>query len=129
MNRRALLLAPFGVAIAGGAAFYAMLDRMKDGSFDPRGVPSMLIGKHVPPFTLPGQAGAGFADTDLAAGHPILVNFFASWCVPCVEEAPALLELKQQADSRIRYRLQGQDRSDRDLPRTPWQSLYPLGPR
>ena len=90
MNRRLLLLVPFGAVVAGGAAFLAMLDREQEGKFDPRGVPSMLIGKPVPPFTLPGNPG--FADTDLR-GRSILVNFFASWCEPCVEEAPVLMDL------------------------------------
>ena len=92
MNRRLLLLVPFAGVVAAGAGFFAMLKRETEGKFDPRGVPSMLIGKHVPPFALPGDPG--FADTDLA-GHPILVNFFASWCVPCVEEAEVLMRLKQ----------------------------------
>jgi cytochrome c biogenesis protein CcmG/thiol:disulfide interchange protein DsbE len=100
MNRRALLLIPFGVALAGGGAFYAMLDRMSDGSFDPRGVPSMLINKAVPPFSLSGISGTGldergFGNVDLASGQPVIVNFFASWCEPCIEEAPVLLQLKQ----------------------------------
>jgi len=92
MNRRVLLLAPFGAVVLAGAGFMTMLHRAQDGKFDPHGVPSMLIDKHVPPFTLPGDPG--FADSDLA-GRPILVNFFASWCVPCIEEASALMSLKQ----------------------------------
>ncbi len=31
-----------------------------------------------------------------AAGKPALVNFFASWCVPCEQEAPALMALHQK---------------------------------
>jgi cytochrome c biogenesis protein CcmG/thiol:disulfide interchange protein DsbE len=96
MNRRLLLLVPFGATVAAGAGFFAMLRLETQGKFDPRGVPSMLIGKHVPPFTLPGESG--FSDADLA-GKPILVNFFASWCVPCVEEAQALMGLKQAGAS------------------------------
>jgi cytochrome c biogenesis protein CcmG/thiol:disulfide interchange protein DsbE len=91
-RRRLLLMIPFGATLAAGGAFLAMLDRAQEGKFDPHGVPSMLIGKPVPPFTLPGDPG--FASTDLS-GRPILVNFFASWCVPCVEEAPVLMGLKQ----------------------------------
>lgn len=92
MNRRVLLLAPFGAVVAAGAGFVAMLHRAQQGRFDPHGVPSMLIDKHVPPFSLPGDPG--FADTDLS-GKPILVNFFASWCVPCIEEAEVLMGLKR----------------------------------
>jgi cytochrome c biogenesis protein CcmG/thiol:disulfide interchange protein DsbE len=92
MNRRLLLLVPFGATVAAGVGFFAMLKRETEGTFDPRGVPSMLIGKHVPPFALPGDPG--FADADLS-GMPILVNFFASWCVPCVEEADVLMDLRR----------------------------------
>jgi cytochrome c biogenesis protein CcmG/thiol:disulfide interchange protein DsbE len=94
MNRRVLLLAPFAATVAAGAGFLAMLHRAQVGKFDPRGVPSMLIDKRVPPFNLPGDGTSpGFSDADLS-GRPILVNFFASWCVPCVEEAPVLMDLK-----------------------------------
>ena len=58
----------------------------------------MLIGKPLPGFSLPGQPpGQGFSSADvIAAGRPALVNFFASWCIPCVQEAPVLMTLKQQ---------------------------------
>jgi cytochrome c biogenesis protein CcmG/thiol:disulfide interchange protein DsbE len=98
LQRRALLLAPLGIAAVGGAAFWAMLDRMEEGRFDPRGVPSMLVGKPLPAFNLPGQPpSTGFSDTDVrAAGRPVLINFFASWCVPCVIEVPQLAALRQR---------------------------------
>lgn len=97
-NRRLLLLAPFGVAVAGGVGFWTMLDRMRDGRFDPRGVPSMLVGKRLPDFVLPGQPPrAGFSSADLVAtGGPVLINFFASWCVPCIVEAPLLMRLRSR---------------------------------
>lgn len=60
--------------------------------------PSKLAGQPVPQFALaaavPGKPGLSSAD--LAAGNPRLVNFFASWCVPCIAEAPVLEQLKRE---------------------------------
>ncbi len=48
----------------------------------------------MPGFALPAQApGQGFGSTDLANGKPVLLNFFASWCMPCAEEHAALMAL------------------------------------
>ena len=59
---------------------------------------SQLVGHPVPAFALapalPGRAG--LASTELASGQPRMINVFASWCVPCIAEAPLLLELKRQ---------------------------------
>jgi cytochrome c biogenesis protein CcmG/thiol:disulfide interchange protein DsbE len=62
---------------------------------DPRKIPSTLIGKSVPPFSLPPVKGRllGLSTTDLK-GEVSLVNVFASWCVACREEHPLLLKLK-----------------------------------
>jgi cytochrome c biogenesis protein CcmG/thiol:disulfide interchange protein DsbE len=98
-RRRLLLTVPFVGAVAAGAAFLALLEGMQNGTYDPRGVPNPRIGHIVPSFSLPAQPPytSGFSSADIiAAGHPILVNFFASWCVPCLEEAPTLLELQQK---------------------------------
>ena len=97
-GRRALMLAPLGLFAVGGAGFYLLLDRMNAGKYDPRQVPSMLLDRPVPSFTLGEQPSqAPFSHTDLAApGRPVLVNFFASWCLPCVNEAPQLLALQRR---------------------------------
>ena len=98
LHRRALLLAPLGAAALGGTGFWLLLNRMSEGTYDPHEVPSMLIGKRLPEFALPGlPPSPGFSSTDIAAsGRPALINFFASWCIPCVQEAPVLMTLKQQ---------------------------------
>ncbi len=97
MTRRQMLLtAPLGAAALGGGAFWFMLRGMSHGTFDPRGVPSPITGHPVPTFELPAQAPArGFSSADLAGGKPVLLNFFASWCVPCEQEHPALMALAE----------------------------------
>ncbi len=61
-------------------------------------VHSRLAGKPVPAFSLPAAVPGkpGLASADLAGGEPRLLNVFASWCVPCVAEAPLLSELKRR---------------------------------
>ena len=56
---------------------------------------SRMAGKPVPEFVLPPALPGlpGLASADLKGG-PRLVNLFASWCVPCVGEAPVLQQLK-----------------------------------
>ena len=59
---------------------------------------SQLVGQPVPSFALaPALAGRpGLSSAELASGEPRLINVFASWCVPCIAEAPLLMELKRR---------------------------------
>ena len=58
-------------------------------------VRSQLVGQPVPQFELPPAVPGkpGLSSADLSAGEPQLVNIFASWCIPCIVEAPVLEQL------------------------------------
>lgn len=63
---------------------------------DPRELPSVLIGKPVPEFSLPPVQGRtlGLSSADLK-GEVSLVNVFASWCTACRYEHPVFMQLKK----------------------------------
>ena len=90
---RWLRLAPLLVLALVVAALVWRLANPQDNA-----VRSRLAGKPVPDFALPPAVPvkAGLKSADLADGQPRLLNVFASWCVPCIAEAPVLSELKRR---------------------------------
>lgn len=79
-------------------AFLALVAILGIGlTLDPRKVPSPLIGKPVPEFSLPPVKGRtlGLSSADLK-GEVSLVNVFASWCVPCRQEHPLIEQLAKE---------------------------------
>ncbi len=97
LSRRGLLYALPAAGFAGPAlAFAAGLGR------DPNLLPSSLVGRPVPSFSLPPVRGRrlGLSSADLA-GSVSLVNVFASWCVACRAEHPPLMGLAAEKSEPI----------------------------
>jgi len=89
--RRALFLLPLALFLV--LAGYFVLALRPD--YDPHELPSAMIDKEAPAFDLAGLNGQGIA-RDALKGGPVLINFFASWCVPCRVEHPLLMRLAEQ---------------------------------
>jgi cytochrome c biogenesis protein CcmG, thiol:disulfide interchange protein DsbE len=94
MRRNLTTLLPFAIFLGIAALFFVSL---KTG--DPSRLPSTLIGKSTPAFNLPPLDGfelqGGLSNADLAKGGVTIVNVFASWCVPCRDEHPILMQLSR----------------------------------
>ena len=95
-------LVPLVLFLGVAALFFVRL-----GAGDPSRLPSALIGRPAPATNLPAVAGLqrdgqpvpGVASADFSGAVTVL-NVWASWCIPCHDEAPLLMRLAE--DRRIR---------------------------
>ena len=78
-------------------------------SGDPSKLPSALIGRPAPSVDFAALEGLneagrpvpGFKASELANGETHVVNFWASWCIPCVQEHPMLIELARRTGAPV----------------------------
>ncbi len=89
--RRLAALAPLA-ALALAVALFAGWSLRRTATV----VPMALVGKPLPDLTLLRLDGGPAMRLRAVARGPVLVNFYASWCAPCAEEAPALMALKAE---------------------------------
>lgn len=97
-RRRLLWGVPFGITILAGGGFATMLSSLRKGNFDPHKIELPTLNKTIPEFTLkPVISYTNFNSSLLKQqSKPILINFFASWCLPCISEMPILKHLSTQ---------------------------------
>jgi len=100
--RRSFLMVLPLIAFAGLAALFWL----RLGTGDPSRIPSALIGHPAPQTSLPPLTGLLSDGTQVPGLDPAIfkgkvsvVNVWASWCVPCHDEAPLLTELAK--DTRL----------------------------
>jgi cytochrome c biogenesis protein CcmG, thiol:disulfide interchange protein DsbE len=116
---RRVALSAVVVAALGGLFVFGLLRGHPD-----RDIPSNLLGRQAPSFELPvyerftGEFGPTLALDDFR-GRPMIINFWASWCGPCYEEAPHLERVwRRFRDDVLVIGIQTQDRDARAQGRT-----------
>jgi cytochrome c biogenesis protein CcmG/thiol:disulfide interchange protein DsbE len=93
MRRRLILWAPLAAF-----AIFVIVVALNLRAPSDRTIRSQMIGRAVPQFALPPAVPGrlAVANDGAATGEPRIFNVFASWCVPCIAEAPHLMTLKQR---------------------------------
>jgi cytochrome c biogenesis protein CcmG, thiol:disulfide interchange protein DsbE len=74
------------------------------GSHPPR------IGNAAPEFTITDSQHT--VSLDQLRGKPVVLNFWATWCPPCVEELPSLLQLHKELGDRVTILAVSEDADD-----------------
>jgi cytochrome c biogenesis protein CcmG/thiol:disulfide interchange protein DsbE len=88
--RRLIYILPAVAFAALAVYFYVSLSR------DPTALPSAMIDQPAPAFVLAGLGDQPGLAKDEFAGRVVLINFFASWCVPCQAEHPLLMSVPRE---------------------------------
>ena len=106
------VLAATAIALVAALATFAVLDRGDDGDAGPAAADEPAGQVDLMPA---GELPASVAEVrlaslgeepdaalgDLLTGKPVVVNFFASWCAPCVEEMPAFERVHRSVGDRV----------------------------
>lgn len=93
--KRLILFVPLVIFLAIGALFYGSLGK------NPEEMPSALIGKPLPTFTLKElHSNQTITNADLD-GEMFLLNVWATWCRTCLYEHPHLLKLSDSKQIKI----------------------------
>ena len=96
-----LLLVGVAVAATRGGGDPAVSDSGQLPTLDERPAPDEVFA--LPPATLDGFGGGPAVDLTDFRGRPLIVNFWATWCAPCVKEMPDLQEVAAEAEGKVAF--------------------------
>ncbi|HXI11350.1 MAG TPA: redoxin domain-containing protein [Thermoanaerobaculia bacterium] len=96
MNRRVLLVG-LAITIPAIILFVVSLGR------DPHKVRSPLVGRVAPDFTLLEAGSGAVVRLSSLRGKPVVLNFWATWCVPCFAEHGVLTEASRQLGPNVQF--------------------------
>lgn len=113
MSRIKLFL-PLIIFLVLVAIFFGVQRRVQTGDYSPTALPSALLNKPLPEFSLPTLQGESLSRADLPQQW-LLVNVWATWCPTCHYEHPFLVELAERGVPIL-----GVDYKDRREPAVKW---------
>jgi len=70
---------------------------------DPSAINSPLIGKPAPSFALKAVGSGQTIDVATLRGKPAIINFWATWCGPCYQEHPTLVQNAQVLGNQVQF--------------------------
>jgi cytochrome c biogenesis protein CcmG/thiol:disulfide interchange protein DsbE len=70
---------------------------------DPHAFNSPMIGRPAPAFTLEDTGGGAPVSLASLRGRPVVINFWATWCVPCYEEHAVLVAAAREAGDSAQF--------------------------
>jgi cytochrome c biogenesis protein CcmG, thiol:disulfide interchange protein DsbE len=96
MNRPVLII---GIAITAAlvAVLFLGLGR------DPQQIHSPLVGRTAPAFALKEVGSSRTIDVSALRGKPTVINFWATWCMPCYQEHPVLVDNARLLGSQVQF--------------------------
>lgn len=70
---------------------------------DPHAIASPIVGAAAPNFTLNPVGGGAPVSLSSLAGKPVVINFWSSWCVPCLEEHGVLTSTSRSLGAEVQF--------------------------